>query len=91
MAYSSIEKLNEIEKKACENLMVASVSSSTTEKEFLKIAENYRTDMPSMVGILREYKELIAKLKEDDVNSQFDIARTSINSVLSKCGVSIVG
>ena len=69
MAYSSIEKLNEIEKKACENLMVASVSSSTTEKEFLKIAENYRTDMPSMVGILREYKELIAKLKEDNVNS----------------------
>ena len=69
MAYSSIEKLNEIEKKACENLMVASVSSSTTEKEFLKIAENYRTDMPSMIGILREYKELIAKLKEDNVNS----------------------
>ena len=48
--------------------MVASVNSSTTEKEFLKIAENYRTDMANMVGILREYKELIIKLKEDSVS-----------------------
>ena len=69
MFYDNIKKLEEIENTICENLMVASVNSSTTEKEFLKIAENYRTDMPSMVGILREYKELIAKLKEDDVNS----------------------
>ena len=69
MFYDNIKKLEEIENTICENLMVASVNSSTTEKEFLKIAENYRTDMPSMVGILREYKELIDKLKEDDVNS----------------------
>jgi hypothetical protein len=68
MFYDNIKKLEEIENTICENLMVASVSSSTTEKEFLKIAENYRTDMPNMVGILREYKELIIKLKEDSVS-----------------------
>ena len=68
MAYSSIEKLNKIEKIVCENLMVASINASTTEKEFLKIAENYRTDMPNMVGILREYKELIVKLKKKKIS-----------------------
>ncbi len=68
MFYDNIKKLEEIENTICENLMVASVNSSTTEKEFLKIAENYRTEMHNMVGVLREYKELIIKLKEDSVS-----------------------
>ena len=29
------------------------------------MGENYRTDMSIMGGVLRKYKELIAKLKED--------------------------
>jgi hypothetical protein len=61
--YESIEKLNEIEKKICKNLMVASISASTTEKDLLNIAFNYRADMPNMIGILREYKDLIIRLK----------------------------
>ena len=72
MFYDNIEKLEKIEKTACENLMVASVNSATTEKELLKIAENYRTDMPNMVGILREYKELIVKLKEEKIEDSLD-------------------
>ena len=68
MFYDNIEKLEKIEKTACENLMVASVNSATTEKELLKIAENYRADMALMVGVLREYKELVAKLQEGDSN-----------------------
>ena len=68
MFYDNIEKLEKIEKTACENLMVASVNSKTTEKELLKIAENYRADMALMVGVLREYKELVVKLQEGDSN-----------------------
>ena len=33
MFYDNIEKLEKIEKTACENLMVASINSATTEKE----------------------------------------------------------
>jgi|TARA_B110000483_G_C17822619_1_gene399580 hypothetical protein len=66
MFYDNIEKLEKIEKTACENLMVASVNSATTEKELLKIAENYRADMALMVGVLREYKELVVKLQDGD-------------------------
>jgi|TARA_R110000782_G_scaffold24592_2_gene63982 hypothetical protein len=65
MFYDNIEKLEKIEKTACDNLMVASITASTTEKELLKIAHNYRADMATMVGVLREYKELITHLKED--------------------------
>jgi hypothetical protein len=68
MFYDNIEKLEKIEKTACENLMVASINSATTEKELLKIAENYRADMALMVGVLREYKELVVKLQEGDSN-----------------------
>tara|TARA_R110002153_G_scaffold164210_1_gene316756 strand:+ start:161 stop:373 length:213 start_codon:yes stop_codon:yes gene_type:complete len=64
MFYDNVEKLEKIEKTACENLMVASVNSKTTEKELQQIAHNYRADMALMVGVLREYKELIAKLEE---------------------------
>jgi hypothetical protein len=66
MFYDNIEKLEKIEKTACENLMVASINSATTEKELLKIAENYRADMALMVGVLREYKELVVKLQDGD-------------------------
>ena len=68
MFYDNIEKLEKIEKTACENLMVASVNSATTEKELQQIAHNYRADMALMVGVLREYKELVAKLHEGDSN-----------------------
>ena len=59
MFYDNIEKLEKIEKTVCENLKVAAVSSATTEKELLNIAHNYRADMAIMVGVLREYKELL--------------------------------
>ena len=52
MFYDNIEKLEKIEKTACDNLMVASITASTTEKELLKIAHNYRADMATMVGVL---------------------------------------
>jgi uncharacterized protein YpbB len=68
MFYDNVEKLEKIEKTACENLMVASVSSKTTEKELQQIAHNYRADMALMVGVLREYKELVVKLQDGDSN-----------------------
>jgi len=64
MFYDNVDKLTEIETTVCENLMLAAVTANTSERELLKIAQNYRADMATMVGILREYKELIVKLQE---------------------------
>jgi|TARA_R110002126_G_scaffold32369_1_gene102809 hypothetical protein len=64
MFYDNVDKLNEIEKTVCENLMTAAVTANTSERELLKIAHNYRSDMANMIGVLREYKELISKLEE---------------------------
>ena len=66
MFYDNVEKLEKIEKTACDNLMVASITASTTEKELLKIAHNYRADMATMVGVLREYKELITHMESEN-------------------------
>jgi len=63
MFYDNIEKLQKIEKTVCENLMTAAVTANTSERELLKIAHNYRSDMANMIGVLREYKELIGKIK----------------------------
>jgi len=43
--------------------MTAAVTANTSERELLKIAHNYRSDMANMIGVLREYKELIGKIK----------------------------
>tara|TARA_R110000744_G_scaffold37380_1_gene85700 strand:+ start:371 stop:583 length:213 start_codon:yes stop_codon:yes gene_type:complete len=64
MFYDNVKKLEEIENTICENLKLAAITASDTEKTLLKICYNYRADMPNMIGILREYKELIIKLKE---------------------------
>ena len=65
MFYDNIEKLNEIEKKVSENLSTADCLNDTSSvKELRPIWINYRGDMATMIGILREYKELITHLKK---------------------------
>jgi len=63
MSYRDIEKLEAIEKVSCDNLRSADCLNEDKDPIVLrKIWVNYRTDMPNMIGILREYKELIVQL-----------------------------
>jgi len=65
MFYDDINKLEVIEKTVCDNLSSADCLNDTHDpRELRKQWVNYRTDMALMVGVLREYKELIIKLKE---------------------------
>lgn len=64
MFYDNIEKLQKIEDKVCDNLSTADcLNDSNDSKQLKQFWLNYRSDMPTMLGILREYKELIGKVK----------------------------
>ena len=59
-----IEKLQKIEDKVSDNLSTADcLNDSNDSKQLKQFWLNYRSDMPTMLGILREYKELIGKVK----------------------------
>ena len=62
--YDDVAKLEVIERKVCDNLMTANHTRSVTEKELLSIAYNYRADMATMIGVLREYKQLVEVINE---------------------------
>ncbi len=65
MFYDNIEKLQKIEDKVCDNLSTADcLNDSNDSKQLKQFWLNYRSDMPTMLGILREYKELIGKVKK---------------------------
>ena len=65
MFYNDIKKLEEIEKTVCDNLSTADCLNDTSSvKELKPIWINYRGDMATMIGVLREYKELLKKLEE---------------------------
>tara|TARA_A100001011_G_C13857854_1_gene653618 strand:- start:238 stop:438 length:201 start_codon:yes stop_codon:yes gene_type:complete len=64
MFYDNIEKLQKIEDKVSDNLSTADcLNDSNDSKQLKQFWLNYRSDMPTMLGILREYKELIGKVK----------------------------
>ena len=66
MFYDNIEKLQKIEDKVSDNLSTADcLNDSNDSKQLKQFWLNYRSDMPTMLGILREYKELIGKVKND--------------------------
>ena len=72
MFYDNVERLEVFEKKMCDNLSSADCLNDSSDVKALKeVWINYRTDMAVAVGILREYKELITKLKsqkaDDDI------------------------
>ena len=65
MFYNDIKKLEEIEKTVSNNLSTADCLNDTSSvKELKPIWINYRSDMSTMIGVLREYKELLKKLEE---------------------------
>ena len=66
MFFNDIKKLEEIEKTVCDNLSSADcLNDSSSAKELKPIWINYRGDMPTMIGVLREYKNLLLKVQED--------------------------
>lgn len=71
MFYNDIKKLEEIEKTVCDNLSTADCLNDTSSaKELKPIWINYRGDMATMVGVLREYKNLLIKLGEVNGNDK---------------------
>ena len=63
--FYDIDKLTEIEDKVCNNLSIADNLSDTSSNNNLRsIWINYRTDMATMISVLREYKDLLIKLEE---------------------------
>lgn len=70
MFYNDIKKLEEIEKTVCDNLSTADCLNDTSSvKELKPIWINYRGDMATMIGILRQYKELLKKLGEENAKN----------------------
>jgi len=67
MFYNDLEKLGEIEKTVCDHLSDADcLNDSSDSRELRKIWVNYRHDMATMVGVLREYKDLLQRLEKHE-------------------------
>ena len=63
--FYDIDKLKELEEKFCSNLTIADNLSDTTDNNNLRsIWINYRSDVSTLVSVLREYKDLLIKLEE---------------------------
>ena len=87
MFYDDEAKLSKIERTVCDNLMTANHTKSVTEKELLSIAHNYRADMATMIGVLREYKSLIIAINERS-ESEPDAKQPNSDQVLdSETGI----
>lgn len=70
MFFDNIKKLEEIEKTFCDNLSTADcLNDSSSAKELKPIWINYRGDMATMIGVLREYKNLLIKLGEENAKN----------------------
>ena len=71
MFFNEIKKLEEIEKTVCEHLMNADgLTDSSSVKQLKPIWVNYRHDMATMIGVLREYKDLLNKIGEANGNDK---------------------
>ena len=64
--FYDIDKLTEIENKVCNNLSIADNLSDTNNNNLRSIWVNYRTDVSTMISVLREYKDLLIKIKESE-------------------------
>jgi hypothetical protein len=64
--FYDIDKLTEIENKVCNNLSIADNLSDTNNNNLRSIWINYRTDMATMISVLREYKDLLITIKESE-------------------------
>ena len=64
--FYDIDKLTEIEDKVCNNLSIADNLSDTSNNNLRSIWINYRTDMATMISVLREYKDLLITIKESE-------------------------
>ena len=63
--FYNIDKLEELEDKICNNLTIADNLSDTSGNNNLRsIWINYRSDVSTLVSVLREYKDLLIKLEE---------------------------
>tara|TARA_Y100000114_G_scaffold122310_1_gene117626 strand:+ start:630 stop:860 length:231 start_codon:yes stop_codon:yes gene_type:complete len=65
--FYSIEKLNELEKTLSENLMKA--DGHTWDQSHKPHWLNYRNDIPNCISVIREFKELLHKLKLKEENN----------------------
>ena len=59
--FYDIDKLNELEKQLSENLMQA--DGHTWDKSHKPHWINYRNDIPNCLSVIREYRDLLQKLK----------------------------
>ena len=59
--FYDIDKLNELEKQLSENLMQA--DGHTWDKSHKPHWINYRSDIPNCLSVIREYRDLLQKLK----------------------------
>ena len=64
--FYDIDKLKELEDKFCSNLTIADNLSDTNNNNLRSIWVNYRTDMATMISVLREYKDLLITIKESE-------------------------
>lgn len=62
--FYDIDKLKELEDKVCNNLTIADNLSDTSDNKLRSIWINYRSDVSTLVSVLREYKDLLIKLEE---------------------------
>lgn len=62
--FYDIDKLKELEDKVCSNLTIADNLSDTSDNKLRSIWINYRSDVSTLVSVLREYKDLLIKLEE---------------------------
>ena len=62
--FYDIDKLKELEDKVCSNLTIADNLSDTSDNKLRSIWINYRSDVSTLVSVLREYKNLLIKLEE---------------------------
>ena len=59
--FYDIERLNELEKHLSENLMQA--DGKTWKDSHKPFWVNYRNDMPKCLMVIREYRDMLEKLK----------------------------
>jgi len=62
--FYDIDKLKELEDKVCSNLTIADNLSDTSDNKLRSIWINYRSDVSTLISVLREYKDLLIKLEE---------------------------
>ena len=61
LMFYDIERLNELEKHLSENLMLA--DGKTWKDSHKPFWVNYRNDMPKCLMVIREYRDMLEKMK----------------------------